>query len=137
MNKDTLDQCRYSSGNRPRQRRSLFTKTLRWKAGNRAPGHLGYWNPHGVTPSDTVLPDGSKIEASPHTLIEHFMDPYGIDYDILNPAGLFHIGNHPDADYAAAVCEASNRVVEEEWIASHPRLRSSITVSPQNPLPEN
>lgn len=106
----------------------------RWKAGNRGPGHLGYWNPHGVTRSDTQLPDGTKIESDPHALVGHFMDPYGIEYGVLNPAGVLHFGNHPDADYAAAVCRALNKVVAEEWLPASPRLRSSISVSPQDPL---
>ena len=48
----------------------------RFAAGSRGPGHLGYWNPNGVMRSDTVLPDGSRIEGSPENLARHFFDPY-------------------------------------------------------------
>ena len=106
----------------------------RWKTGNRGPGHLGYWNPHGVNRSDTTLPDGRRIETSAVTLEEHFMDPYGIDYGILNPGGALHFGNHPEVDYASVYCRACNHVVAEDWLDGHPRLRASICVSPGDPL---
>ena len=67
----------------------------RYAGGSLGPGHLGYWNPNGMMRSDTRLPGGGKIEASPAALSKHFMDLYEIDYGILNPAGSLHIGLSP------------------------------------------
>lgn len=107
---------------------------MRFESGNRGPGHLGYWNPNGVMRSDTQLPDGSKIEASPHALSEHFFDRYDLEYGILNPAGSLHIGLSPDPDYAAAICRAANDAVVEEWLPVDSRFRASIVVAPNDPL---
>ncbi|MDA0745224.1 MAG: amidohydrolase family protein [bacterium] len=105
----------------------------RYNSGSRGPGNLGYWNPNGVMRSDTVLPDGSKIEKSPEALSTHFMDEYDIDIGILNPAGALHIGLSPDPDYAAAVISATNEVVATDWLPADARYRAAIVISPADP----
>jgi predicted TIM-barrel fold metal-dependent hydrolase len=104
----------------------------RWASGSRGPGHLGYWNPNGVMRSDTVLPDGSRIESTPENLGRHFFDVYGLEYGILN-SGNLHMGLSPDPDYAAAVMTAQNDVLAQDWLPADSRIRASICVSPADP----
>ena len=105
----------------------------RHASGNRGPGSLGYWNPNGVMRPDAVTPDGTRIEASPGALGQHFLDPYGIEYGILNPSGTLGIGLSPEPDYAAALLSAINDVFVHDWLPADPRLRLSLTVSPADP----
>ncbi|NUP99393.1 MAG: amidohydrolase [Armatimonadetes bacterium] len=104
----------------------------RWAAGSRGPGHLGYWNPNGVMRSDTKLPDGSKIEASPEAIAEHFFDAYGLEYGIFNPGGL-HFGVGTDPDYSAVCCAAINDTMIEDWLPVDARFRTSCYVAPNDP----
>lgn len=104
----------------------------RFLSGSRGPGHLGYWNPNGVMRSDTRLEDGRRIEGSPETLGQFFLDVYGIEFGILT-GGNLHIGLSPDPDYAAAYVAAENDIVAADWLPADARLRSSLTVSPADP----
>ncbi len=107
-----------------------------WKtrlaAGNAGPGHLGYWNPNGVMRADAVTEDGTRIESDPALLAEHFLDPYGIDFGVLNPPGM-HLGVSPEPDYAAAYCSAVNDVIVNDWLTADPRYLGSILVSQSDP----
>lgn len=105
----------------------------RYFSGNRGPGHLGYWNPNGVMRSDTKLPDGTRIEDTPENLVAHFLEPYGIEYGVLCPAGALHIGLSPEPDYAAAVVAAENDELAERWLPASDRLRGSLIVAPHDP----
>jgi uncharacterized protein len=104
----------------------------RFLAGSRGPGHLGYWNPNGVMRSDTRLEDGTKIEASPHSLARHFFDVYDLEYGVLT-GGNLHIGLSPDPDYAAAYLSAENDLVAQDWLPVDPRFRASLLISPADP----
>lgn len=105
----------------------------RYASGNRGPGVLGYWNPNGVMRADAVTEDGQRIEADPRRLIEHFIEPYGIEYGILNPEGSLRFGLSPEPDYGAAVCAAMNDVLVNDWLPADPRLKTSLIVSPTDP----
>lgn len=104
----------------------------RYNAGSRGPGGPGYWNPNGVMRADTRLPDGTKIEASPEALAEHFFDRYGLEYGVLNTGGLQY-GLMVDLDYAAACVSAINDVILEDWLPVDPRFRASVNVAPSDP----
>lgn len=104
----------------------------RYASGNSGPGHLGYWNPNGVTRPDTLLDDGSRIHASPNTLSKHHFDQYGISYGVFNAGGL-HLGLSPEPDFAAAVVSAINDVFINEWLPTDERFRYSLIVSPADP----
>ena len=119
----------------PRRVRDFLPEPWRSRhaSGNRGPGGLGFWNPNGVMRPDAVTPDGARIEASPLTLGAHFLDHYGIEYGLLNPAGTLSIGLSPEPDYAAALLSAINDVFVEDWLPADPRLRMSLTVSPTDP----
>ena len=104
----------------------------RFLSGNRGPGYPGYWNPNGVRRADAVMPDGSDIADSAHSLASHFLDVYDIEYGLLNVDDLA-IGLSPDADYAAAIVSAINDVIVQDWLPVDPRLRASLIVSPADP----
>lgn len=104
----------------------------RLQSGNAGPGHLGYWNPNGVMRSDAVTEDGTRIESDPKLLAEHFLEPYGIDYGVLNPPGM-HLGVSPEPDYAAALCKATNDVIANDWLTADDRYLGSILVSQADP----
>lgn len=105
----------------------------RYASGNRGPGHLGYWNPNGYMRSDTVLPDGTKIEENPAALAKHFFDDYGIDYGILNPEYSLAVLLSPEAEFAASVASAINDVFVQDWLPVDPRFRASIMVAMADP----
>lgn len=101
-------------------------------SGSRGPGLPGYFNPHGVRRRDVTLDDGTSVDGDPHRLSELFLDKYGIDYAVINNAGL-SVALHANPAYAAALCSAANDVVIHEWLPTDSRLRASILVSPQDP----
>jgi predicted TIM-barrel fold metal-dependent hydrolase len=105
----------------------------RYASGNRGPGHIGYWNPNGYMRSDTLLPDGTRIEESPTALAQHFLDVYDIDYGILNPEYSLAILLSPEAEYAASVVSAINDVFVNDWLSADERLRGSIMVALADP----
>jgi predicted TIM-barrel fold metal-dependent hydrolase len=104
----------------------------RLESGNRGTGGLPYWNPNGVMRSDTVLEDGTKIEASPTALAREFFDKYQIEYGIFIPSDI-HICLSPDADYGASLVRATNDVIVEDWLPVDERYRASILVSITDP----
>lgn len=105
----------------------------RLASGNSGPGHIGYWNPHGVRRIDALLPDGRRVESDPRLLAREFLDPYGISYGILN-VDVINFTLAPEPDFAAAMCSAVNDVIVNEWLPADPRLRAAILVSPVDPL---
>ncbi len=105
----------------------------RYATGNHGPGHIGYWNPNGVMRSDAVTPDSARIEGSPETLARYFLDEYHIEYGVLNPEGILHVGLSPEPDFAAAAVSACNDVIANDWLPADPRFRASLIVSPTDP----
>jgi predicted TIM-barrel fold metal-dependent hydrolase len=104
-----------------------------YASGSRGPGHLGYWNPNGYMRSDTLLPDGTKIESSPENLAKHYLDVFGIHYAILNPEYSLSMALSPEADYSAAVISAINDVFVHDWLPVDERFRGSIMVGLADP----
>jgi len=84
--------------------------------------------------ADAVTEDGKRIESDPHRLIEHFIEPFGIEYGIMNPEGSLRYGLSPEPDFGAAVCAAMNDVLINDWLPADSRLRTSLIVSPTDPL---
>ncbi|MAS37413.1 MAG: amidohydrolase [Anaerolineaceae bacterium] len=105
----------------------------RYASGNVGARNLGYWNPNGVMRRDTVLPDGTRIEATPQTLSKHFFDAYNIEYGVINPQGGLPISLSPQADYSASIATAINEVVMNDWLPADNRFRASVTVSASDP----
>jgi predicted TIM-barrel fold metal-dependent hydrolase len=105
----------------------------RYAAGSGGPGGLGYWNPNGVMRADAVMPDGSRIENDPINLAREFLDPYHIEYGVLNPPGM-HLGLSPEPDFAAALCSATNDVIINDWLTADERYLGCALVSQADPL---
>ncbi len=101
--------------------------------GNRSPGGLCYWNPHGVMRADAVLADGARIEASPESLAKHHLDRYDVAHCVLNSAGTLSIGMSPEADYPSALLAAVNDHYLQDWLPVDDRFRYSLLVYPENP----
>lgn len=106
----------------------------RYKSGSGAPGGLGYWNPNGVLRSDAVTPGGTRIDADPHDLATMFLDPYGIEFGVLNPQSSLQFGLSPEPDFAAAVVSAINDVTIEDWLTADSRYRGSVVISAADPV---
>lgn len=106
----------------------------RYTTGSGAPGGLGYWNPNGVLRSDAVTPAGTRIDADPRELASAFLDPYGIEFCVLNPQSSLQFGLSPEPDFAAAVVSAINDVTIEDWLSADPRYRGSVVISPADPV---
>lgn len=105
----------------------------RYASGNQGPGTLGYWNHNGVMRPDAVTDEGVRIESNARDLARHFLDPYGIEYGILNPERSLHIGLGVDPDFSAAIVSAINDMLAADWLPADPRYRASITVAPNDP----
>ena len=105
----------------------------RYASGNQGPGTLGYWNHNGVMRPDAVTDEGVRIESNARDLAHHFLDPYGIEYGILNPERSLHIGLGVDPDFSAAIVSAINDMLAADWLPADPRYRASITVAPNDP----
>jgi predicted TIM-barrel fold metal-dependent hydrolase len=105
----------------------------RFMEGNYGPGTLGYWNPSGVMRSDTVLDDGSYVEGSPNSLVNHYLDVWGIQYAVLNSLGTLNIALSPEPAYSAALVRATNDVLVHEWLQANSRLKGSLVVAPNDP----
>ena len=101
-------------------------------SGNVGPGHLGYWNPNGVSRRDAVTPNGKPIAGDPAALSQYHFDFYDLDYGILNTGGIY-LGLSPEPDFAAAYCSAVNQVFIEDWLPSDSRFRYSLIVSTADP----
>jgi len=106
----------------------------RWQSGNRGPGHLGYYNPNGVMRADAVLADGSRAEASPAGLAEAYLDPFNVEYGILNEAGALCQCVAIEADYAGQICSAINDEHAENWLSRDGRLKAAVVIPGVDPV---
>jgi predicted TIM-barrel fold metal-dependent hydrolase len=104
----------------------------RFQSGNYGPSTLGYWNPHGVMRSDTLLEDGCRIESNALNLLRHHLDSEGILYAVLNPIGALNTALSPETAYSAAVMSATNDVLIQDWLEKDVRLKGSLVVTPND-----
>lgn len=63
---------------------------------------------------------------------EDFLDPYNVEYAILNP--LSPVSSALDLELGAALASAANDWQIAEWLDPEPRLRASVVVTPQDPI---
>lgn len=92
-------------------------------------GHRGSGNPFGVTRRDIDW----KAEEPLELLRRELLDPYDMTLAIVNAAGGFGVGVHPNARYATAVARAWNDWLEANWMGRDGRIRVSISVALQDP----
>ena len=96
-------------------------------------------------PTDTAYPAGAPTSARPDAtppgggppgsdlalLREQVLDPWGVEYGILNCAYAVESIHNPDA--ATAMSSAVNDWQIAEWLDKEPRLRASLVVPSQHP----
>jgi len=76
-------------------------------------------------------PDGRAPASSVELLQEHILDPWDVQYAILNCYYGVDSLRHPD--WAAALARAVNDWIANEWLARDPRLRASLIVPARDP----
>lgn len=93
-----------------------------------AGGRRGSMYPRSVTGNartDSWPPSGLPPGADLPFMREQLLDPYHIEYGILNP---FVGSGGRNPEYSAAHCRAANDWLLAEWLEPEPRLRASIIV---------
>jgi predicted TIM-barrel fold metal-dependent hydrolase len=94
----------------------------------------GPWNsPIGVMRADAKPRDGGPPGSDPQMILDHHMDPFGVDYAILTGSGILSIGTHPNLDYAAAATRAYNLLQLDTWLTYSDRFFGCVLVAPQYP----
>ncbi|MFN8524908.1 MAG: amidohydrolase family protein [Chloroflexota bacterium] len=77
-------------------------------------------------------PEGGGPPASSLELVRrHVLDPWNVEYGILNPT--YEVDTLHNPDLAAAMAAAVNDWLIAEWLAPEPRLRGSIVVPTKVP----
>ncbi|MBX5437191.1 MAG: amidohydrolase [Alicyclobacillaceae bacterium] len=92
------------------------------------------WNAAGLERRDADPPGGGPAGSDPHFLLEHHVQPFGIDVAILtgtpymNATSLCY-----DPDYGTALARALNDWMVEKWLSTSPRYRGSIQINFSDP----
>ena len=81
---------------------------------------------------DAYPPEGGLPGCSLSFLQEQHLDPYGVDFGILNPLSPTGQGDL-NSEFSAAVAAASNEWQIANWVSQDPRLRASIVVPYEDP----
>jgi uncharacterized protein len=87
----------------------------------------------GVLRCDATPPDGGPSGSDPQHVINHHLDPYQIDYGILNGSGILGISVSADPDYANAIASAYNDHLADHWLSHSERFLGSILVNHSDP----
>ena len=81
---------------------------------------------------DAWPPEGGQPGTSLDFMRKQHLDPYGIDFGILNPLSPTGQGDQ-NPELSAAVASANNMWQLAEWVDKEPRLKASIVVPYENP----
>jgi predicted TIM-barrel fold metal-dependent hydrolase len=92
-------------------------------------GHRGSGNPFGVQRRDVDWGEDEPVVI----LRRELLDKYDMTLAIVNSAGAYGLGVHPNARYAAAAVRAHNEWLVETWAGRDPRIRLSISAAAQDP----
>ncbi len=90
-----------------------------------------YYSAVGGSRKDAVPDAGGAPGSDPEFMIRQLIEPYGIDYAILNSG--IEISLYPDPDYANAVASAWNDWMAERWLTVSPVFRGSILINSADP----
>ncbi|MGW0227996.1 amidohydrolase family protein [Actinopolymorpha singaporensis] len=91
--------------------------------------HPGSFYPKGSPAAarhDSWPPSGRPPGGDLEFMRRQHLDPEGIEYGVLNCLG--PAGTQLNADYASALCRATNEWQIAEWLEKEPRLRAGIAV---------
>jgi predicted TIM-barrel fold metal-dependent hydrolase len=93
----------------------------------------GLPNPRGAFRTDAYPPGGGPPASDPQHVIDHHLDPYGIERAVLNCGSTLYLGGLPDPDLAASLARATNDWTIAEWLDYDERFLGTIVVSPRDP----
>ncbi|MBV7330748.1 amidohydrolase [Chloroflexi bacterium TSY] len=104
----------------------------RWRRHHETIGMRGHYgsaypraNPNAAR-HDAWPPSGQPPGSDLDFMREQLLDPWGIEYGILNP--LMGAGGQTNLEYGAALSRAINDWQIKEWLEPEPRLRASIVI---------
>jgi len=80
---------------------------------------------------DAWAPDGSVPGSSLDFMRKQYLDPYGVQYGIMNPLGPGQ--GDQNREFSAAICFAINEWQLETFSRKEPRLKASIVVPYEDP----
>lgn len=91
-----------------------------------------YNSPIGVLRKDAIPPGGGVPGSDWEYMLEQLVKPYNMEYVLLT-GNLFHVCNHPDADYAVAIASAHNDRLIDQWLAKSDQFLGAMVVATQDP----
>lgn len=94
---------------------------------------LPYASPIGNKRKDANPPSGLPVGADPAFMLEHYLEPFHVEYALLCSDSVIGISGFADPDYAAAVCRAYNDYVIAEWLPVSPRFKGYMCIAMQDP----
>ncbi len=92
-----------------------------------------YWTPIGKLRKDASPPSGGPPASDPAYMLEHYMDPAGVDFAVLLAEGINVINVLPSTDYANALMRAYNDWMIDVWLSASPRFLGALIVNPADP----
>lgn len=92
-----------------------------------------YGSPLGVQRKDAIPPNGGGPGSDQLFLKKQLIEPYNMEYVILNGEALIQISNLPDMDYASALASAYNNYLAEEWLSPNEKFKGSMLIASQDP----
>ena len=96
------------------------------------PNYSTWTQPHGTARDDTVPPDGGSPGSNYETMREQLLDPLGVEYAILTGEDSLTVSSLPNPQAAAALANAYNRHLIDEWLSRDSRLKGSLVVATQD-----
>ncbi|MGG1516295.1 amidohydrolase family protein [Paenibacillus oryzisoli] len=94
---------------------------------------LPYSSPIGNKRKDANPPGGGPVGSDPAYMLEHYVNPFNVEYALLCSDSFISASGLADADYAAALCRAYNDYVLAEWIPQSPKYKTYMCIATQDP----
>jgi len=76
---------------------------------------------------------GSPAGSDPELMREQHIDPYDVEYVVLNATGMLTLGVTPNEDYATALASAQNDWLVDRWLERDDCFKGGLVVPPQAP----
>lgn len=91
------------------------------------------WTPPSNFMRDDSIPADGGVPGSDYQIMrEQLLDPWDVEYAILNGEEVLAVSSLPNPQLAAAIVTAYNRWLIEEWLSLDPRLKGSLVVATQD-----
>ncbi|GAA3412524.1 amidohydrolase family protein [Paenibacillus hodogayensis] len=94
---------------------------------------LPYSSPIGNKRKDANPPGGGPVGSDPGYMLEHYVEPFNVEYALLCSDSIIGTSGFADADYAAAICRAYNDYLLAEWLPRSPKFRGYMCIGTQDP----